>query len=165
MQRDTEHRLKRACPHSECDVEPTAEQQQWERRMPPPSNPLETMGNIDDAWRCQHRPGAERQTEENRSLLQMIREQVVSDVDADTASIGLELEAECWQRKEAAAARRYTRALEVRAHLVPPVNPAALSSECGLGRLELGLQPSYVVLEVLVIVQGPLRRVPLEVAH
>jgi hypothetical protein len=66
------------------------------------------MGDIDDASRGQHRSGAERQTEENRSLLQTIQEQVVSDIDADMASTGLELEAKHWQRKEAAAARRYT---------------------------------------------------------
>jgi hypothetical protein len=42
---------------------------------------------------------------------------VVSDVDVETASTGLELEAEHWQQKEAAAARRYTRALELRAQL------------------------------------------------
>jgi hypothetical protein len=56
-------------------------------------------------------------TGETRSLLQTIREQIVSDVEADTASTGLELEAEHWQWKEAAAARRYTRALELRAQL------------------------------------------------
>jgi hypothetical protein len=46
----------------------------------------------------------------------MIQE-LVSDVDADTASTRLELEAEHWQRKEAAkeavAAHRYTGALEL----------------------------------------------------
>jgi hypothetical protein len=47
----------------------------------------------------------------------MIREQVVSDVEANTALMGLELEAEHWQGKEAAAARRYTQALELRAQL------------------------------------------------
>jgi hypothetical protein len=41
----------------------------------------------------------------------------VSDVDAETASTGLELEAEHWQRKEAAAAHRYTRALKLQAQL------------------------------------------------
>ena len=41
----------------------------------------------------------------------------VSDVEADMASTGLELKAEHWQRKEAAAAHRYTRALELRAQL------------------------------------------------
>jgi hypothetical protein len=83
--------------------------------MPPPTNPLETTGSIDDTSHRQHRSGAERQTEETRSLLQTIREQVISDIDADTASTGLELEAEHWQRKE--AARRYTWALELRAQL------------------------------------------------
>jgi hypothetical protein len=39
--------------------------------------------------------------EETMSILQTIREQVVSDVDAKTASTGLELEAEHWQWKEA----------------------------------------------------------------
>jgi hypothetical protein len=85
--------------------------------MPPPPNPLETMGQIDDAARCQHRSRAEEPTGETRSLLQMIREQIISDVEADTASTGLELEAEHWQRKEAAAARRYTWGLELRAQL------------------------------------------------
>jgi hypothetical protein len=47
----------------------------------------------------------------------MIREQVVSEVEADTASTGLELEAKHWQQKEAAAARRYTWALKLRAQL------------------------------------------------
>jgi hypothetical protein len=76
MQRDTEHRLKRTRSHSECDAEPAVEQQQWEqcdrRHMPPPPNPLETTGSIDDASRHQHHSGVERQTEETRSLLQMI---------------------------------------------------------------------------------------------
>jgi hypothetical protein len=84
MQHDTEHRLKRARLHSEHDAETAAEQQQWEprdrQRMPPPTNPLETTGSIDDASRCQHRSGAGKETEENRSLLQTIQEQVVSDV-------------------------------------------------------------------------------------
>jgi hypothetical protein len=85
--------------------------------MPPPPNPLETTGQIDDTVRCQHHSRAEEPTGETRSLLQMIREQIVSDVEADTASTGLELEAKHWQRKEAAAARRYTRALELREQL------------------------------------------------
>jgi hypothetical protein len=75
--------------------------------------PVGTTGSIDDTSRRQHRSGVERQTEENRSLLQMIQEQVISDVNADTVSMGLELEAEHWQRKEAAAARHYTWALEL----------------------------------------------------
>jgi hypothetical protein len=58
-----------------------------------------------------------RQTEENRSLLQTIREQVVSDVDVDMASMGLELEAEHWQWKEAMATHHYTQSLELRAQL------------------------------------------------
>jgi hypothetical protein len=85
--------------------------------MPPLPNPLETTGQIDDASRHQHRSRAEEPTEETRSLLQTIREQIVSDVESDMASTGLELEAEHWQRKEAAAAHRYTRALELRAQL------------------------------------------------
>jgi hypothetical protein len=84
--------------------------------MPPP-NPLETMGQIDDASRSQHRSRAEEPTGETRSLLQTIQEQIVLDVEADTASTGLELEAEHWQRKEAVAAHCYTRALELRAQL------------------------------------------------
>jgi hypothetical protein len=52
---------------------------------------------------------AEEPAEETRSLLQTIQEQVVSDVDADTASTGLELKAEHWQQTEAAAAHCYTR--------------------------------------------------------
>jgi hypothetical protein len=47
----------------------------------------------------------------------MIREQIISDVDADTASMGLELEAEHWQWKEAAAVRHYTRALDLQAQV------------------------------------------------
>jgi hypothetical protein len=121
VQRDTEGKLKRACSHSERESEPTAGKQQRERRdkrrMPPPPNLLETTEQIDDATRRQHRSRAEEPTGETRSLLQMIREQIVSDVEADTASTGLEIEAEHWQRKEAAAARRYTRALELRAQL------------------------------------------------
>jgi cell division protein ZapA (FtsZ GTPase activity inhibitor) len=121
VQRDTERKLKRACLHSECEFEPAVEKQQREwhekRHMPPPPNPLETTGRIDDASGCQHRSRAEEPTGETRSLLQTIREQIVSDVEANTASTGLELEAEHWQRKEAAAARRYTRALELRAQL------------------------------------------------
>jgi hypothetical protein len=121
VQRNTERWLKRARLHSECEAESAAERQQKERRdkrrMLPPPNLLETTGQIDDASRRQHRSRAEELTGENRSLLQTIREQLVLDVDADTASMGLELEAEHWQRKEAAAARHYTRALELRAQL------------------------------------------------
>jgi hypothetical protein len=121
MQRDTERRLKRTCSHSEREAEPAAEKQQKERRnkrhMPPPPNPLGTTGKIDDASRRQNRSEVEAPAEETRSLLQTIREQVILDVDAETASTGLELEAEQWQRKEAAAAHRYTRALELRAQL------------------------------------------------
>jgi hypothetical protein len=121
VQRDTERKLKRARSHSEHESEPAAEKQQKERRdrrrMPPPPNPLETTGQIDDATRRQHRSRAEEPTGETRSLLQTIPEQIVSDVEADTASTGLELEAEHWQRKEAAAARCYMRALELRAQL------------------------------------------------
>ena len=72
--------------------------------MPPLPNPLETTGQIDDAARHQHRSGAEEPTGETRSLLQTIQEQIVSDVEADMASTGLELEAEHWRQKEAAAA-------------------------------------------------------------
>jgi hypothetical protein len=85
--------------------------------MPPPLNPLETTGQIDGASHRQNRSRVEEPAGETRSLLQTIREQLVSDVDPDTASTGLELEAEHWQRKEAAAARCYTRALELRAQL------------------------------------------------
>jgi hypothetical protein len=72
-----------------------------------------TMGKIDNTSCHQHRSEAEGPTEETRSLLQTIPEQVVSDVDAEMASTGLELEAEHWQWMEAAAAHRYTRALEL----------------------------------------------------
>jgi hypothetical protein len=85
--------------------------------MQPPPNLLETTGQIDNAARHKHRSRAEEPTGETRSLLQTIREQIVSDVKADTASMGLELEAKHWQRKEAAAACRYTRVLELRAVL------------------------------------------------
>jgi hypothetical protein len=44
----------------------------------------------------------------SRPLLQTIQEQIVSDVEAKTALTGMELEAEHWQQKEAAAAHRYT---------------------------------------------------------
>jgi hypothetical protein len=99
VQHHTEQRLKRTCSHSKREAEPAVEQQQWERsnrqRMPPPPNPLGTTGKIDDASHRQHRSGVEEPSGETRSLLQKIREQVVSDVDADTASMGLEIEAEC----------------------------------------------------------------------
>jgi hypothetical protein len=121
MQCDTERKLKRTHLHSERDTEPAAEQQQRERRdrrsMPPPPNPLETTGRIDDALHRQHRSEAERPREATWSLLQTIREQVISDVDAYTASMGLELEAKHWQRKEAVATHHYTRALELQAQL------------------------------------------------
>jgi hypothetical protein len=117
VQRDTERKLKRARSLCERESEPAAERQQKEQRdkrcMPPPPNPLETTGQTDDAAHCQHRSRVEEPTGETRSLLKTIREQIVSDVEADTASTGLELEAEHWQRKEAAAARRYTWALEL----------------------------------------------------
>jgi hypothetical protein len=90
VQRDTEQKLKRARSHSERESEPAAEKQQKERRdkrrMPPPLNPLETTGQIDDAARRQHRSRAEEPTGETRSLLKTIREQIVSDVEADTVS-------------------------------------------------------------------------------
>jgi hypothetical protein len=112
MQHDTERRLKRVC-----EANPAEERQQKERhdkrRMPPPPNLLETTGQIDDASRRQHRSRVEEPAGETRSLLKTIREQVVSDIEVDTASTGLELEAEHWQWKEATAARRYTRALVV----------------------------------------------------
>jgi hypothetical protein len=115
MQHDAEQKLKRARSHSKRESEPAAERQQKERRdrrwMPPPLNPLEATGQIDDTQRRQHRSRAEEPAGETRSLLQTIREQVVSDVEADTASTGLELEAGHWQWKEAAAACCYTRAL------------------------------------------------------
>jgi hypothetical protein len=76
MQRDTERNLKRARTHSDRESEPAAEKQQRERRdkrhMPPPPNLLETMGQIDDALRRQHRSRAEKPTGETRSLLQTI---------------------------------------------------------------------------------------------
>jgi hypothetical protein len=121
VQRDTERKLKWARSHSECESEPAAKKQQKERRdkrrMPPPPNPLETTGQIDDAARHQHRSRAEEPTGETRSLLKTIREQSVLDAKADMASTRLEIEAEHWQRKEASAARRYPRALELRAQL------------------------------------------------
>jgi hypothetical protein len=94
VQCETERRLKRPRSHCECEADPAVE-----THMLPPPNPLETMGRNEA-------PAAE-----TMSLLEMIREQIVSDVDADTTSMGLELEAEHWQRKEATAARCYTRAL------------------------------------------------------
>jgi hypothetical protein len=76
VQRDTERKLKRACSHSERESEPAAKKQQREqhnkRCMPPPPNPLDTTGQIDDAARCQHRLRVEEPTGETRSLLQTI---------------------------------------------------------------------------------------------
>jgi hypothetical protein len=76
VQRDTERRLKRTCSHSEHEAEPAAERQQKEwrnkRHMPPPPDPLETTGPIDDASRHQHRSRAEEPAGETRSLLKMI---------------------------------------------------------------------------------------------
>jgi hypothetical protein len=69
----------------------------------------------------------------------MIQEQVVSDVDADTASMGLEIEAEHWQRKEATAARRYTRALELRAQL----------AEEAIGQYQDGSHPDEICLRAV----------------
>jgi uncharacterized protein YueI len=66
------------------------------------------MEMIDDTSCRQHHSEAEVPAEENRSLLQMIREQVILDVDAETVSTRLELEAEHWQQKEAAATCHYT---------------------------------------------------------
>jgi hypothetical protein len=63
---------------------------------------------IDNTSHHQHCSEAEVPAEEARSLLQTIREHVVPDVDAETASARLELKAEHWQRKEAAAAHCYT---------------------------------------------------------
>jgi hypothetical protein len=121
VQRDTERKLKRARSLCERESEPAAEKQQKERcdkrHMPPPPNPLETTGQIDNATHHQHCSRAEGPTGETRSLLQTIREQIILDVEADTASTGLEIEADHWQRKEAAAARHYTWALELRAQL------------------------------------------------
>jgi hypothetical protein len=117
MQCDTERKLKWARSHSERESEPAPEKQQRERhdkrRMPPPPNPLERTGQIDDAAHRQHHSRAEEPTGDTRSLLKTIQEQVVSDIKADTALTGLELEAEHWQRKEAMAARHYTQALEL----------------------------------------------------
>jgi hypothetical protein len=48
-----------------------------------------------------------------RTLLQTICEQVVPDVDVETASVCLELEAEHWQQQSAAAAHRYAHLLEL----------------------------------------------------
>jgi hypothetical protein len=73
------------------------------------------METIDDTSRHQHRAEAEVPAEETRSHLQTIQEQVVLDVDAETASTGLALEAEHWQWKEAAPMHRYTWALDLRA--------------------------------------------------
>jgi hypothetical protein len=76
MQHDTERKLKRACSHSERESALAAEKQQKERRdkqrMPPPPNPLETTGQIDDASCRQHRSRAEEPTGETRSLLKTI---------------------------------------------------------------------------------------------
>jgi hypothetical protein len=55
-------------------------------------------------------------TAEDDSVNWLLRA-IVSDVEADMASTGLELKAEHWQRKEAAVACRYTWALELRAQL------------------------------------------------
>jgi hypothetical protein len=76
--------------------------------MPLPPNPLGTTGQIDDTSRRQHRSRAEEPTGETRSLLKTIREQIISDVEADTASMGLELKAEHWQQKEAMATQGHS---------------------------------------------------------
>jgi uncharacterized protein YueI len=68
---------------------------------------------VDNALHRQHHAEPETLAEETRSLLQTIREQVVSDVDAKTASMGLEREEEHWQWKEATATCHYTQALEL----------------------------------------------------
>jgi hypothetical protein len=56
---------------------------------------------------------------------------VVLDVDADTASTGLELETEHWQQMEAAAVHRYTQALELRAQV----------TEDAIGKFQDGTHP------------------------
>jgi hypothetical protein len=71
------------------------------------------MEKIDNTSHCQHSLKLEVLAEETRSFLQMIRQQVISEVDAETASTGLELEPEHWQRKGATAACRYTWALKL----------------------------------------------------
>jgi hypothetical protein len=83
--------------------------------MPPPPNLLGTMERVDNASCFQHQAKLEIPAEETRSLLQTIREQVVLDVGVEIASTGLELEAEHWQQKEAAAACRYTQVLDLQA--------------------------------------------------
>jgi hypothetical protein len=109
VQHDTERRLKRTRLHSEREAEPAVEKQQQEQHDKPhmllPPNPLGTTGKIDDASRHQHRSEAEEPAEETRSLLQTTWEQVVLDVDVETASMGLELEAEHGQWKEAVAVK------------------------------------------------------------
>jgi hypothetical protein len=69
------------------------------------------MEKVDNALCCQHPTEPEIPAEENRSLLQTIWEQVVSDMDTKTALTGMELKAEHWQWKGATAAHRYTRAV------------------------------------------------------
>jgi hypothetical protein len=63
VQCDTERKLKRARLHSERESEPAAEKQQKDRRdkrrMPPPPNPLEITGQIDNTSHHQHRLRAE----------------------------------------------------------------------------------------------------------
>jgi hypothetical protein len=81
--------------------------------MLPPPHLVGTTGKDDDTSNRQHCSEVEGPTEETRSLVKMIREQVVSDVDVEMASTGLELETEHWQRKEAAAVCCYIRALEL----------------------------------------------------
>jgi hypothetical protein len=98
-------------------VEKQQKEQRNKRGMPPAPHPLGTTGKVDDTSHCQHHSEVERLTEETRSLLQTIREQVVSDIDAEAGSTGLELESEHWQRKEATVAHRYTQALELPAQL------------------------------------------------
>jgi hypothetical protein len=78
--------------------------------MAPPPNPLGTTGTIDNTLCGQHCSEAEVPAEETRSLLQMIQEQVVLDVDAETAD-------RARGRTLATEGSRYTRALELQAQL------------------------------------------------
>ena len=63
------------------------------------------------------------QQESYKTLQQIIRDQIVSEVDSIETTSSLDDEVEHWERKEATAARRHTRALEIRAqHAIDTLN-------------------------------------------
>jgi len=59
--------------------------------------------------------GMQVQQEGYKTLQQVIRDQMASEVDSIKTTMSLDDEVEHWERKEAAAVRRHTHALELRA--------------------------------------------------